>query len=177
MVKAAHTAVASEFTAYVRCKFTPEYLQLSMMVSNEGDQPFTFESAFHTYLSVGDVRRISIDGLDGCAYLDRAAGAEKLENTQTGALTITAETDRLFTHRDAVVVTDPVLDRTLTITKTGSANTIVWNPWVEKSAAMPDFGDDEWTSMICVEAANALENAITLRPGETHAMRQRISLV
>ncbi|WP_040163295.1 D-hexose-6-phosphate mutarotase [Nigerium massiliense] len=164
------------YTAYVRVKFTPEYLQVGMMVSNDGDEPFTFENAFHTYLTVGDVRQVSVEGLDGCDYLDRAAGAEKLERTQTGPVTITAETDRLYTHKDTVVLTDPVLDRRITVSKTGSANTVVWNPWVAKSAAMPDFGDDEWTGMICIEAANALDNAITLRPGETHTMRQRIAL-
>ncbi len=165
-----------QYTAYLRAKFTPEYLQISMMVTNDDDAPFTFESAFHTYLSVGDVRQISIDGLDGCAYLDKTGGASSLDATQTGPLTITGETDRVYQHADAVTLHDPVLDRTLTISKTGSANTIVWNPWVEKSAAMADFGDDEWTGMICIETANVLGDAVTLRPGETHAMRQRIAL-
>ena len=31
--------------------------------------------------------------------------------------------------------------------------TAVWNPWVAKSAAMGDFGDEEYTGMVCVEAA------------------------
>jgi D-hexose-6-phosphate mutarotase len=30
--------------------------------------------------------------------------------------------------------------------------------------------------MICIETANVLGDAVTLRPGETHAMRQRIAL-
>jgi glucose-6-phosphate 1-epimerase len=33
---------------------------------------------------------------------------------------------------------------------------------------MPDFGDDEWTGMVCVETANALEDAVSLAPGESH---------
>jgi glucose-6-phosphate 1-epimerase len=64
----------------------------------------------------------------------------------------------------------------LRITDVGAANLVVWNPWVAKAAAMPDFGDEEWTGMICIEAANALDNAITLGPGESHLLRQRISL-
>ncbi len=165
------------YTAYLLAKFTPEYLQLGMKVTNVGEEPFTFESAFHTYLTVGDVRQITIDGLDGCDYLDRAAGAPKLECRQEGPVTITAETDRLYLHKDTVVLNDPVLGRKLEISKLGSANTVVWNPWVAKSAAMGDFGDDEWTGMICIEAANALDNAIQLLPGQTHTLRQRISLV
>ena len=30
--------------------------------------------------------------------------------------------------------------------------TVVWNPWKEKAASMSDFGDDEYPTMICVEA-------------------------
>lgn len=167
---------AHDYKAYIRAKFTPEYLQISMLVHNEGDQPFTFENAFHTYLSVGDVRQVSIEGLDGCSYLDKAAGAASAQGEQGGPLVIDGETDRVYTHKEALVLNDPVLGRTLTVTKTGSANTVVWNPGPEKAAAMPDFGDDEWPGMICIEAGNVLDQAITLRPGETHAMRQRISL-
>ena len=30
--------------------------------------------------------------------------------------------------------------------------------------------------MICIEAANALGDQLTLRPGETHTLKQRITL-
>jgi glucose-6-phosphate 1-epimerase len=35
---------------------------------------------------------------------------------------------------------------------------------------MPDFGDDEWTGMVCVETANVLDDAVSLAPGESHTM-------
>lgn len=161
------------YTAYLRAKFTPEYLGLTLEVTNPGDEPFTFEGALHTYLVVGDVRQVRISGLDGATYLDKVAGGTAV---QSGDVTITGETDRVYSSTDEVVLDDPVLGRKLVITKHGSANTVVWNPWVDKSAAMPDFGDDEWIGMICIEAANALGDAITLRPGETHTLKQRITL-
>jgi glucose-6-phosphate 1-epimerase len=52
----------------------------------------------------------------------------------------------------------------------GSANAVVWNPWIAKAAAMGDFGDDEWTQMVCVETCNVLDGAVTLEPGQSHAM-------
>lgn len=171
-----HQDFPHDYTAYLRVKFTPEYLQMALEVTNDGDAPFTYEEALHTYLAVGDVRQISIEGLDGAQYLDRAAGAAELENVQSGDVTISAETDRLYRSTGTVVLNDPVLGRKLEISKVGSGNTIVWNPWIDKSAAMEDFDDDEWTGMVCIEAANALDKAITLRPGETHTLRQRISL-
>jgi glucose-6-phosphate 1-epimerase len=36
---------------------------------------------------------------------------------------------------------------------------------------MADLGDDQWRSMLCVEAANAADNAIHLTAGQRHAMR------
>ena len=39
---------------------------------------------------------------------------------------------------------------------------------------MPVFGDDEWPQMLCVEAVNALDQAVELAPGQSHTVRQRI---
>lgn len=163
-----------DYTAYLRAKFTPEYLGITLTMTNDGDEPFTFENALHTYLVVGDVRQVSVTGLEGATYLDKVAGQAGL--VQDGAVTITGETDRVYDSRGEVVLHDPVLGRTLVVSKSGSDSTVVWNPWVAKSAAMPDFGDDEWTGMICIEAANALDKAITLLPGQTHQLKQRITL-
>ncbi|KAK9099849.1 hypothetical protein Scep_023279 [Stephania cephalantha] len=57
-----------------------------------------------------------------------------------------------------------------------SSATVVWNPWDKKSKAMADFGDDEYKHMLCVESA-AVENPITLRPGEEWKGRQELSAV
>ncbi|HBX80624.1 MAG TPA: D-hexose-6-phosphate mutarotase [Propionibacteriaceae bacterium] len=165
------------YTAYTLTKFTPEYLQVGMKVTNEGTEPMTFESALHTYLAVGDVRQVTIDGLDGCQYRDKVAGATAADSRQEGPVAITGETDRVYEHKDTVVLNDPILGRTLEISKLGSLNTVVWNPWSDKAAEMADFADDEWTGMVCIEAGNIGDNAITLLPGQTHTMRQRISLV
>ena len=94
----------------------------------------------------------------------------------SGTLTITGETDRVYASTAEVVVHDPVLGRDLVISKSGSANTVVWNPWIDKAAAMSDFGDDEWHQMLCIEAANALDAPVVLRPGEIHCLKQRITL-
>ncbi len=53
---------------------------------------------------------------------------------------------------------------------------MVWNPWDKKAKAIPDFGDDEYKQMLCVEAA-CVEMPITLRPGEEWRGRQELSAV
>lgn len=162
-----------QYSAQYTVVFGNHDLVLELAVTNDGSEAFSFEAALHTYLSVGDVRQASVAGLDGAEYLDKVAGEWR---TQSGDITITAETDRVYLSADDVTLDDPTLGRKLLVSKEGSANTVVWNPWVDKAAAMPDFGDDEWPGMICLEAANALDDAITLAPGESHTMVQRISL-
>lgn len=135
--------------------------------------PFTFEEALHTYLAVGNARKISIEGLDGCRYHDKVVDGDF---TQRGSLVILGETDRIYDHEGPVSVKDPALKRTLGITKRGSARTVIWNPFVSKAAKINDFGDDEWQEMLCVEAANLGARAITLQPGRSHTMHQRVAI-
>ena len=160
-----------QYEARMVVLFSDRGLSLELTVENKDEQEFTYEEALHTYLAVDDVKNVKISGLDGARYLDKVAVDWA---TQEGDVTITEETDRVYNSTGAVTVDDGV--RKLKITKEGSANTVVWNPWIDKSAAMPDFGDDEWPGMICIEAANALDDAITLQPGETHTLVQRVSI-
>lgn len=160
--------------AYLRLKFTPEYLGIALEVTNLGAQSFTFDAALHTYLAVGDIRQVTLDGLDGCTYLDRALG-RNVEERQKGAVEFTEETDRLYYSDGAVTLNDPAWGRKLVITKSGSANTVVWNPWADNAATMEGFGPDEWTGMVCIEAANVWKDAITLLSGQTHTLKQRIT--
>ena len=52
----------------------------------------------------------------------------------------------------------------------------MWNPWIDKARAMPDFGDDEWPAMLCVETANVGEAAVPLEPGSHHTMTAVITV-
>ena len=60
------------------------------------------------------------------------------------------------------------------IEKRGSNSTVVWNPWQAKASALDDLGwdrgADAWPHFVCVEPANAAENAVTLPPGAVHTM-------
>jgi len=139
-----------------------------------GATPLVFEQALHTYLHVGDVRQVTVEGLENAVYVDKMDGFK--EKTQPPEpIRITGETDRVFQNtRSAVVVRDPVLGRTITVEKEHSASTVVWNPWIAKARAMADFGDEEWPSMICVETANVGPAAVRLDAARTHRMRARI---
>ena len=151
-------------------------LRLDLEVVNRSDEAFEYEEALHTYLAVGDVRRVVIEGLDGCAVLDKVANGGPALRRQHGDVRIDGETDRIYRTSDPVVVTDPVLGRRLRIVRWAAAHVVVWNPWMEKAREVPDMADDGWRSMLCVEGANIADAAVRLEPGDAHTMSYEIEV-
>jgi glucose-6-phosphate 1-epimerase len=149
-------------------------LDLSFAVTNSGNAAFEFEEALHTYFAVSDVRRISVTGLENTNYLDKVGGSTNRE-LGNKPVTFTGETDRVYQPTTGTcVIHDPTWNRQITIAKSSSNATVVWNPWAEKAKEMADLGDDEWAGMVCVETANALDSRIKLAPGQTHKMAATI---
>lgn len=145
-------------------------LTLSLQVTNRDDEAITYEEALHTYLSVRDIRETVVAGLEGTGFIDKIAGGVTMPG-ETGPVRVRTATDRVYPGTTArTVVTDPEAGREVTIGKQGSSTTVVWNPWQERAAEMSDFGDDEWTCMVCVETCNTGTDAISLEPGESHTM-------
>ncbi len=153
---------------------TGSALELSYAVTNTGTSDLTFEEALHTYLAVSDIHDVTVEGLAGCTYRDNTNGNVC---TQEGNVRFSGEVDRIYSTADAILVVDPGWRRTLRITRTNSASAIVWNPWSQRAAELPDFGDDEWRGMLCVEGANVREAAITIAPGETHTMGYMVEVI
>lgn len=147
-------------------------LQMSLVVTAENG-PVDFEAGFHNYLAVGDVRQVRVEGLDQASYADKVSGQTA---TQTGDVVIDAEVDRIYQSSANTRIIDPAWGRTIRVDKVASASTVVWNPWAAKAAALADFGDDEWTQMLCVEPINAGQNAVQLPHGQRHMLSQVISV-
>ena len=135
-----------------------------------------FEEALHTYLRVGDIHQVSISGLESVGYLDKV-GVLTQRDGSSEPIRFSQETDRVYNDTIAsCVLNDPKLGRTITVRKGGSLSTVIWTPWIEKSKRMPDFGDNEWTGMVCIETANVADNSIELSPGQVHTMKTEIEV-
>ncbi len=151
-------------------------LTLQLRVTNQSrDEAFTFENCLHTYFEVGDISAVSITGLKGVTYLDKVANfAQKTETEEN--LRIRSEVDRTYLDTTGTVeIHDASLKRKLRIEKHGSVSTVVWNPWITKARQMPDFGDDEYQRMVCVESGNVASNQISLPPGERSTLMVKLS--
>ena len=164
----------ADFRAVHRATFGTE-LTLELDVVNTGKTSFRFEEAQHTYFRVGNIETVLVKGLDGVNYIDKLDN--KQIKTQSDSIAITAETDRIYLNTDAAVdIEDPALHRQITIVKENSMSTVVWNPWIQKAKAMPDFGDSEWPQMICIETCNVGDSVVELTPGQHHQMRSIVQI-
>ncbi|MGD1071387.1 MAG: D-hexose-6-phosphate mutarotase [Bryobacteraceae bacterium] len=134
------------------------------------DAPLTYEEALHSYFAVADIHQTSVTGLEGTILIDKTDHfIRKVQPAEP--VRATKETDQVHLNTTATcVVDDPVWKRRIIVEKTGSNSTVVWNPWIAKTAGMADMGPDEWQGMICVETANAADNAVTLAAGGSHTL-------
>lgn len=149
-------------------------LKLRLSVANDGNEPLPFEEALHTYLQVGDVEQARVHGLYETEYLDKTDNFARKTQTEP-ILTFAGPTDRPYLNTTSpIVVDDPALHRRITVTKANSKTTVVWNPWA--NAGLPDMADDGWLHMLCIESANAAEDALRLQPHEAHVMETTISV-
>ncbi len=163
------------FAAEYRVSFG-ERLSLSLDVANTGAAPFEFEAALHTYFAVSDIRQVTVTGLSGTEFLDKVQGFAR-QRQGDAPIAFAGETDRIYLDTEAAcTIHDAALRRRITVAKHGSLSTIVWNPWIAKARAMPDFGDDEWPGMLCVETANVRDRAVRLEPGSHHTMAAHVHL-
>ena len=151
-------------------------LNMALNVANIGRGDLTITEALHTYFSILDIHKVSVTGLADTDYIDKVAGGA-LARQGSEPIAFVGEIDRAYLDTTAAcVLEDPRLGRRIVIGKKGSDSTVVWNPWIAKAARMPDFGDDEWPGMVCIETANAGRNAVTIKPGKSHTMQARIEV-
>ncbi len=149
-------------------------LEVELTIRNTGSAPFLLSEALHTYLAVGDVRRVELHGLSGAPYLDRVGGRESRHRQGPEPITFTGETDRVYlSHEDAAVLVDPVWNRRLAVRKQGSGATVVWTPWSDRAPKMPDIGED-WPGFACVETANAADATVVVPPSMSHHLRMEL---
>ncbi len=150
-------------------------LSVTLDMKHLGTSSVEITAALHTYLSVGAIEQTRVEGLAGALYLDSLDDHQA--KNQQGEVIFDREVDRIYNSEGAVHVRDRASGRTLEISKSGSRATVVWNPWIEKSKRLPDLPDEAYHGFLCIEAANAGEDVVTLKPQGKHRLGQVIRVV
>ncbi|PTD12071.1 Glucose-6-phosphate 1-epimerase, partial [Fusarium culmorum] len=116
-----------------------ESLNTSIVITNDGDAAFDFQTLLHTYFKISDIASTEVTGLEDSVYLSKVSGSEA---TQSGAITFSGETDSVYTPANGpkhpVVISESGSPR-YRIVRDNLDQVVVWNPWVDKSAGIKDF--------------------------------------
>lgn len=150
--------------------FSQAALDVRLVTVNTGDASLSFSQALHTYFPTSDINQTAVQGFDGATYTDTLHDWSQI--TQVGEVRFSSEVDRIYHASPHMHIAASL--QTYDITTTGSASTVVWNPWVENAKSLSQFADDAYQQMLCVEVANAHVDAVTLAGGETHTLHMRI---
>ena len=149
-------------------------LSLQLAVKNTGGDSFEYSEALHTYLCVSDVQKTEISGLENTEYLDKTDGGAKKRN-DASPMRLTSETDRVYLDTIATCVIHDPDGREISLSKSGSNCTVVWNPWEAKAESMPDLNGGQWKTFVCIETVNAADYVVYLKSGEAHTTICNIS--
>jgi glucose-6-phosphate 1-epimerase len=135
-----------KFTLSLRVAIKGSELAMSLDVKNDGDAPFPFAAALHTYHLVDDISAVRIDGV------------------RPATITIDDKLDAVFEGIEGTVTLASGAG-TLQLEQQGFTDAVVWNPGAADTAALPDMEDDEYKRFVCIEPA--LLGPTTLEPGQS----------
>ncbi|WP_026460406.1 D-hexose-6-phosphate mutarotase [Schaalia suimastitidis] len=148
-------------------------LTLALTLTNSDNHAFDLEVALHTYFAVGDVKDVTLWGLEGDTWRDEGVGPSHIQH---GEVLLVGPIDRVYDSRSTVTIRDPRWLREITVEKQGSDSTVVWSPWLEGCQSLADVLCDEWQDFICVESGNIRDNAMHLEAGQSHTVSVSISV-
>ncbi|CAA0820161.1 aldose 1-epimerase family protein [Striga hermonthica] len=164
------------FELRLRVSLTAGKLTLIPRVRNTDNKAFPFTFALCNYLSVSDISEVRVEGLETLDYFDNLSQRERYTE-QADAITFDGEIDRVYLSTPTkIAIIDHEKKRTYEIRKEGMPDAVLWNPWDKKAKALPDLGDEDYKTMLCVHSAS-IETPIVLKPMEEWKGRQELSTV
>ena len=149
-------------------------LSVELVSQNLGSKVFTITEAIHSYFNISDISTVTLNGLQGVTFYDQLTLNERVQTE--GSFKFTTETDRIYRTPSNEISLLQTNGPKFKIKQENGNAIVVWNPWAEKAKSMTDFPDDDYQNMLCLEAANARYSDIELAPGESHSIKQIISL-
>ncbi|MGF1686265.1 D-hexose-6-phosphate mutarotase [Photobacterium japonica] len=148
-------------------------LKVTLTSTNTDTQPWQYSGALHTYFAIDDIHHVAINGM-GDTYLDSTQAGK----TCTGgdSLRFHGEVDRVYTQPARTITVADGSPRQLHITNEGHTAAVIWNPWQALSVSMADMADNSFETMVCVESTIHGDSAVTLEPGESHALVTTVAI-
>ncbi|GAB2226030.1 hypothetical protein Droror1_Dr00021815 [Drosera rotundifolia] len=164
------------FELRLRVCLRPGKLILIPRVRNTANKSFSFKFSLRNYLSVSDISEVRVEGLETLDYFDNLVQQQRCTE-QADAITFDEEVDRVYLSTPSkIAIIDHEKKRTFVLCKAWLQDAAVWNPWDKKSKSIPDLGNEDFKTMLCIESG-AVETPITLKPFEEWKGYQELSAV
>ncbi|GIU07723.1 MULTISPECIES: D-hexose-6-phosphate mutarotase [unclassified Shewanella] len=145
-------------------------LSVSLVNTNNCDYEVSLTQALHTYFPINDIHQLTATGFEASKYIEFAKGPFPQEGD---GVDFTRETDRVYTDLgESQELHTP--DGIIEVRRENSKSAVLWNPWIDKSQRLSRFNSDDYLAMVCLEAANVLEDKVTLAPNESHTLTTHI---
>jgi glucose-6-phosphate 1-epimerase len=144
---------------------------MTLTVTNNGSQPFSFQAALHTYLAIGAIESIDLTGLEQCAFEDCTQADGPVMSMHT-ALRPFEAIDRIYFDAPARLQLDSALGL-VDLQQSGFCDVVVWNPGGAAAASPPDLPKDGFRHFLCVEAAR-IGKPVELGPQQVWSGTQSI---
>lgn len=170
--EATHAIWPHRFLANYRVELVDGSLRMSLSVHNDGDAPFSFTGALHTYLRVDDVAQVRVRGLQGASYADSTLGGQAARQAEA-ELAIATEVNRIYRGVPGLLgIVEG--DREVRSSMRGFTDVVIWNPGPGSEPALGDMAPGDASRMLCVEAA-AVATPVVVEPGAVWSGTQRLT--
>lgn len=145
-------------------------LEYHLETTNNGDEVFDFSEALHAYFNIGSIDDVEIEGLSDHEYKNSLDGKTyKLEDN----LKINGEFDSAFINqKEPLKIVDRALNRVISVEKSGSNTTVVWNP----NKDLAEMSEGQYKKFVCVEPANQGDYFVSLKPKEKHRISMTVQV-
>jgi glucose-6-phosphate 1-epimerase len=162
------------FACSLRVSLEDDRLVMTLMVSNNGAETFSFQAALHTYLAIGAIESIRLTGLEACDFEDCTADGRNAIKPHTPLQPFEA-IDRIYFNAPAHLQLHSAQGR-VDLQHTGFNDVVVWNPGGAAAACPPDLPKDGFRHFLCVEAARIGE-PVEVAPEQMWSGTQSIQVV
>lgn len=145
-------------------------LEYQLETTNNGDDVFNFSEALHAYFNVGSLDDVEITGLINHPY---KSSLDAKVYTLEKDLKISGEFDSAFTdHKGTVEIVDTKLNRIISVEKSGSKTTVIWNP----NKDLAEMSQGQYKKFVCVEPSNQGDYFVNLQPKAKHKISMKIQV-
>lgn len=166
----------NDFTLILTIVLDEHSFKSSIEVENNGAQSFEFNWLFHTYYRVPDITDCLVTNLIDQKCYDQLLGEDYIEKSPM--IGFTEEFDRIYKKisTDKLFQIVELGNVLVNVERQNLPDTVVWNPWIEKSNGMGDFQPkDGYLKMLCIEPGN-VSDFVKLNKGEKWSGSQIITL-